>query len=128
MGWRKNARDIIKDYPRLKRKEAELRLVSIMPAMTGIPSSHKVSRTTEDAAIKGLPPEEQKALDAVNQAIITTGRYRNGSLRLKIIELVFWTGSHTLDGAAMKCNVSNQTAYNWHNDFVALVDAYYRYV
>lgn len=88
---------------------------------------HGISRTTENVATRELPIDEQRALDAVMQAIITTGRYRNGELRLRIIDMVYWKQTYTLEGAAKKCYVSERTAYNWHNDFVALVDAYYRF-
>lgn len=127
VGWRKRARDIIRAYPDLKQKEMELKTVRITHATNGsVVAPSGFSRNTEDAALKELTPDEKRKLDAVNGAIETTGRYRNGDLRLQIIGMVYWKRSHSLEGAAMRCHVSERTAYSWHNDFVALVDAYYR--
>lgn len=129
MGWRQNTRAIIRQYPALKRKERELREVSSTvkygtSARPGCPSGN--ARTVEAAAIRQLPTDEQRALDAVSAAIQTTMRYRNGSLRVKLIDLIYWRETHNLTGGAMAIHVSVQTARLWHNGFVELVDAYMR--
>lgn len=126
MGWRAETRAVIREYPRLKRAEAELKMQSLTPSLTGMPGGTEVSRTTENVAIRTLPPKQQRKLDAVRYAIETTTRYRNGELRIRLIDLIYWRKTHTLTGAAMKIHVAEITAKNWHNDFVELVDAYMR--
>lgn len=138
MGWRKDTRAIIRTYPELKRREREMKEISVVanygtPAIVGgermnvlLPGGGTASRTTEDVALRQLSPDDQRALDAVSNAIQTTMRYRNGNLRVKIIDLVYWRQSHTLEGAAQTVHVSLKTAQGWHSAFVELVDAYLR--
>lgn len=126
MGWRKDAKEIIRRYPELQRRERELHNTSVTPSYRGMPGGQSAARTTENTALKSLPPGEQRELDAVQRAINTTLRYRNGELRLRVVDLVFWRGSHNLQGAALECHVAYPTAKAWHNDFVSLVDAFSR--
>lgn len=143
MGWRKYTRAIIRAYPELKRRERELKDHSAIanygtPAVLTdkngkktlvnvlLPGSGTASRATEDIALRTLPPGDQRALDAVSAAIQTTMRYRNGDLRVKIIDLVYWRQTHTLEGAAMEVHVSLDAAKRWHSAFIELVDAYFR--
>ena len=138
MGWRKDTRAIIRVYPELKRREREMKEISVVAnygeraKVDGqlvnviMPGGGAASRTTEDVALRQLSPDDQRALDAVSNAIQTTMRYRNGNLRVKIIDLVYWRQSHTLEGAAQTVHVSIGTARVWHNAFIELVDAYMR--
>lgn len=126
MGWRKDTRAVIRAYPELKRRERELKEVAVTPRYSAEPGGGEASRTTERVALRSLPPGDQRALDAVNNAIQTTMRYRNGDLRVRIIDLVYWRQTHTLEGAAQTVHVSIGTARVWHNAFVELVDAYMR--
>lgn len=59
--------------------------------------------------------------DAVKQAVDDTKSLTDGKERLKLISLVFWKQTHTLQGAALLCNVSYKTAVNWHCDFIKSV-------
>lgn len=58
---------------------------------------------------------------AIKQAIEYTETLCDGDERLKMIDLVFWSKSHTLSGAAIKGNISYETAVNWHRDFIKTV-------
>lgn len=126
MGWRGDARAAIRAYPDLRRREEALHEMQITQAYGKTPGSHSASRTTEAVAVRTLPPDDQRALDAVASAISTTLRYRNGHERLQLISLVYWQRTHTLDGAALRLSVSPGTAKAWHSGFVELVDAYMR--
>lgn len=126
MGWRGDARAAIRAYPDLKRQDADLHEMQITPSYSHGRGSHTTSRTTEAIALRGLPIDDQRALDAVSSAVNTTLRYRNGHERLKLIDLIYWKRTHTLDGAAMRLNISIATAKAWHSGFVELVDAYIR--
>ena len=126
MGWRHDTRKVIRAYPALKRAESELKRQKVIPSYSGMPKPSGASRSTEETATRELPKGQQRELDAVRYSIETTNRYRNGDLRIKMIDLVYWRNTHTLTGAAMALHVSIDTARHWHSDFVELVDAYLR--
>lgn len=124
--WREQTKRIIEAYPGLLREENELRECKITPSANGMPGGGGVSRSTENVAMRELPPESQRMLDSVRNAIATTNRYRNGKDRLRVIDLVFWKKTHDLHGAALRCHYSYETARDWTAEFVELVDAYMR--
>ena len=68
-----------------------------------------------------LPDREQIELEAVEEAVRETRQLRDGEARLRIIDMVFWAGSHTLAGAAMREHVSYPTAKRKQNQFIRLV-------
>lgn len=126
-GWRMRTKAIIRRYPELCRAESELRAAKITAGFEEMRSGNEATRSTELLALRELPPRDQRELDAVRNAIATTMRYRNGQDRLKLIDLVFWRPRpYELRPAADRIHVSYQTAKIWHNDFVALTDAYLR--
>ena len=128
MGWRQQTRSAIRAYPDLIRRERELKQSPIIAQYGGKIGGKQsgTGRGVEVAALRTLPRDEQRELDAVSAALQTTMRYRNGSLRIKIIDLVYWKGSHNLTGAALEVHVSHRTAAEWHRAFIELVDAYIR--
>lgn len=74
--------------------------------------------------MKGQKLSSNIALDernAVEAAITETMRLRNGADRLKVIDLVFWKGTHKIPGAALMVPCSERTAAQWHGDFVKAV-------
>lgn len=70
------------------------------------------------AADSRLRPKEQ---EAVSKAIRDTQRLVDGQERLKLINLVFWKQTRTLDGACLACFVSERTGRQWHTDFIRQV-------
>lgn len=124
--WREETRRIIRAYPALLREENGLRDCRITPSYTGMPGGGNGSSKTETAALKELSPKKQRELDAVKRAIATTGRYRNAKDRLRVIDLVYWAHTHTLQGAAQMCHYSYDTVAEWNSAFIELVDAYMR--
>lgn len=75
------------------------------------------SRTGEQ--VYGLGDQQKRAVQA---AIEATEALPNGADRLRLIDLVFWTRTHTLDGAALKLYVSKRTARRWHTEFIREVE------
>lgn len=71
-----------------------------------------------DAEVSGVALREK---EAVRAAVETTERLENGSDRLMVIDMVFWSRTHTLEGAAMQVHVSERTARRWHTEFITLV-------
>jgi len=125
--WRTRARAAIRRYPELLQAEADLRAGKTTPAYTGMPGGGEASRTTELLAIRELPKDAQRDLDAVRMALDTIKRYRNADLRLKMIDMCYWRKTHTVDGAAMVLHVSQDTAHLWDRGIIELVDAYRRW-
>jgi len=128
MSWRSEAYDAIRRYPQHKRDAEQLRIVSITASASGSRSGTSVSRTTENAALRELPRQAQRELDAVREAIATTRQYRNGEHHVRLIELMYWRGRSNVSMiyAADEIPIALVTARAWHNDFVKLVDAYLR--
>lgn len=65
-----------------------------------------------------------KALDermAVQRAIDQTMKMDNGQDRLRVVDLVFFKQTHTLEGAALMVPCSYDTAQKYHAQFIKLV-------
>ena len=67
----------------------------------------------------GLMTKAERA--AVEEAIEETEQLVDGVERLHLIDLVLWKRTHTLQGAALACYVSERTAQEWHRQFIRLV-------
>lgn len=128
MSWRDEAKAAIRRYPQHVSDDKELKAISITAAYTGSRGSHEASRTTELAALKQLPPDEQRELDAVDLAIrVTEARYYNAPARMRLIRLMYWgPRPRQMIFACRDVPCHYQTAAIWHTDFIGLVDAYLR--
>ena len=67
----------------------------------------------------GLMTKDERA--AVEAAVKETEQLADGGERLRLIDLVLWKRTHTLQGAALACYVSERTAQGWHRQFIRLV-------
>lgn len=74
-----------------------------------------------DTPVRFLETNAQREHEAVRRAVQQTERYRNGRDRLKVIDLVLWKQSHTIEGAALQVPCSIATAKRYHGDFVRRV-------
>lgn len=119
--WWGYIKNIIRDYPRLKQEYEALHEQSVTANASGMPGGGTVSRGTEDIAIRELPNTSQREYEAVKQAIAVTERMNASRDRLKIINLVFWKKTHTLEGAALTIPCSYRTARRYHESFIELV-------
>lgn len=63
---------------------------------------------------------------AVERAVEQTRILKDGAERLLLIEMVFWSKTHTISGAAQKIPCSYETAQQWHADFIRLVAQNFR--
>lgn len=119
--WRQAARQAAYDYPGLRAQLRDLQSMSVTPSLSGMPMGGGDHRSTEDAALRQLPPEDQRRLDAVAQALAISEHLTSGLSRVKLIELVYFRRSHTVEGAALQIPCSVQTAWTWNNDFLLLI-------
>lgn len=60
----------------------------------------------------------QNEKDAVDAAIAVTERMPNGQARLKVIDLVLWSETHRIPGAALEVPCSERTAWRWQSTFI----------
>ena len=60
MGWRAETKEVIRRYPIHLRDESALRTVSVTASVNGSRAGRNVSRTTELAATRTLPPKDQE--------------------------------------------------------------------
>lgn len=114
----------IRDYPDKKEELAQMQRTSMTANYNAMPHGSEASRTTERVALRGFAGQKQREYDGVVSAIDETLTRADGVERLRLIDLIFWHKTHTLEGAAMQCNVSYATAKNWHNDFIRMVAKY----
>lgn len=124
--WWGFARRMIRDYPGLSNAWDDIHSQSLTAAVSGMPKGGGDGRTVEDIALRQLPPDDQKAYDAVTKAIEITSRRADGIERLDLIEMMYWSEKNiTAKAAACHLNISEPTAKLWHGDFVRLVGACY---
>ena len=119
--WWGYIRNVIRAYPELKKEYESIHQQSVTANMSGMPAGGSASRGTENIAIRELPRVKQKEYDAVKSSIDQTLLLPNGLLRIRIIELVYWKRTHTVEGAAMKAGYSVDRGKQIHGDFVRLV-------
>lgn len=119
--WWGYVKAMIRAYPELKKKYEVLHEPSMQINLTGLPTAHNATSSTERIALRELNPTEQRELDAVSAAIKATSRMYGGDSRLRIIDLIYWRQTHTLDGAALNVHVSIPTAKRWNGAFIYLV-------
>lgn len=120
--WWGYVKAIIRAYPAHCMELKALREQSTTAAYGAATHGAGARRKSEDTALRDLPPIEMKEYEAVDKAVQTTrAACRDGDERLKLIGMVFFQRTHTLQGAAMACNVSYGTAKIWHNKFIEQV-------
>ena len=139
--WWAYVKRIMREYPRLKKKidtpleprmggSSGTRYVSIGPggrvetcvSYEGRPSGG-VSSPVERCVIHDLEPNEQRKYDAVENAIIRTKAIfpKDYGPRLEIVDLVYFKGTHTIAGAALRVGCHENTAGKYSADFIRLV-------
>ena len=122
MNWRTEARAALRAYPRILRRLYELEGIRVTPAYTGMPGGHTATRTTEDIALRTqLCPQDEAVITAVEFAQRMQATYPNGKERLRMMELVYFRRTHTLEGAAMECHYSVEAIKRWNNEILAAV-------
>lgn len=123
--WWPYVKGMIRRYPSLEERYRDLHMPSMTADYSGMPKEGGGGRSVESLAVRELPSTQQREYEAVRKAIETTQRYRNGLDRLKVVRLVLWDRSHTLEGAALMVPCGVATAWRWHGEFIKLVAAFY---
>ena len=123
--WWGYIKNVIRAYPGLRKEYEALHEQSVTANASGMPGGGGVSRGTESVAIRELPFTKQREYEAVRCAVEYTRNFKNGELRLKIIDLMYWKNSHTLAGAGQKVGYSYDRARQIHQEFIVAVATYY---
>lgn len=119
--WWGYVRNLVRDYPALDQELQDLRSQQITSSLDHVHGHGIPGRSTEDAALRQLSPAKQAAHDAISKAIEQTRSRSNGEDRIKLIDMVFWRQTHTLDGAAYALGYSYDRAKQLQGDFLRLV-------
>lgn len=119
--WWPYVKGMIRRYPELCHKEADLHDTAITANISGMPGGGKRTDKTADAALRTLPEVNRRELEAVREAVNETKTQDSGNLRLELVKLYYWKRSRTLFGAAEDVHVSRSTAKRWNTEFVKMV-------
>ena len=121
MDWRRQARRALRDYPRLKKKQGATDQ-QITPVYGGSPVQHEATRVTEDIALRStLTEAEANIISAVEFAMQMQSWYYNADARLKMVKLVYFRKTHTMQGAAMECGYSFDSICKWNTEILSAV-------
>ena len=121
MDWRRQARRALRDYPRLKKKQTETEQ-QITPVYGGSVVQHEASRVTENIALRStLSDAESNVIAAVEFAMSMQGAYYNADARIRMIKLVYFKRTHTLQGAAEDVGYSFDSICKWNTETLAAV-------
>ena len=121
MGWRAEARRALRDYPRIKRRQADNEM-QITPVYGGAAVQHSASRTTENVALRStLTEREENIISAVEFMVAMQSRYYNAEARMKMLSLVYFRRTHTMQGAAMEVGYNINTVKSWNTEMLTAV-------
>lgn len=121
MGWRAEARRALRDYPRIKRRQGDNEM-QITPVYGGAAVQHSASRTTENVALRStLTEREENIISAVEFMLNMQRRYANSAERLRMVELVYFKHTHTIDGAADIVHYSPDALWRWNGEILTAV-------
>lgn len=118
--WWGYVKAVIRAYPELLARYDALHSPSVTAGYGNLAPGAGPGDPTGRTALRELPRQEQRELEAVQKAIEKTAALPAGRERLLVIDLVLFKKSHTLDGAAMQVPCSVVTAKRYHGDFVRL--------
>ena len=122
--WWPYVKNVLRMYPQLKRELEAIRSQSVTTHYNAAGGSSGPGRSTEQTALRELPPQRMREYEAVRKAIQKTGHLPEGKTRNDIIRLVYFRKRYNLSGASWACHVSEITAERYHGDFLRLVAQY----
>lgn len=127
MSWRHEAKSALRAYPRLLKKQTTLSAAPTQttPNYNGVAvRGGEASRSAEEAALRSVLSERERAqLEAVRTALELEKKYPNADARLRMIDLVYFRRTHTLEGAAEVCRYSIETVKRWNAEIQIAVYA-----
>lgn len=61
--------------------------------------------------------KEDEAARAIDEALAELVMLNDGDERKQLLQMVFFKGTHTIPGAALRMHISEHTAYRWVSQF-----------
>jgi hypothetical protein len=120
--WWRNAVWAVRNYPSRKAEYEELHRQQVTQAIGSSPGTGGINRTTENIALKQMPPMKQQEYDAVARAIQITRLLPDGDSRLALIERMYWQGKKlNIYQVIYQVGISEATGKRWHNRFIRTV-------
>lgn len=119
--WWCYVKAVIRAYPALDKVMREPIYIPTTARYSTQPPQAGDGRSLECAVVKKLDGQDIKEYEAVSAAIQATERLPNGAARLKIIDLVYWQGTHTLAGAGLQVGYSYRHSQRVSEQFAYLV-------
>ena len=121
-GWWSYAKYMARNYPILCRELEEKQSISTTANYSAGPRGSGEARGTEAAAMRQLSPVKMREYEAVLKAVEAAGSVPgNGHLRMKLVEMVYFKRTHTLEGVCQVLHISYGTAKNYNHDFLCCV-------
>jgi hypothetical protein len=109
---------VLRNYPELYSRREQLRQQSVTAGYSGMSGGGGNSRKTETAALRQLSPREESDLEAVLKTIRTAERWIEGKTTLRIIEMVDWRRTHTIQGAEEALYLGEDTGKDLRSRFI----------
>lgn len=120
--WRPNVERLLKVYPYLKAKQETAKSPRITAVYGPQAGGGGKNRGTEEMALKNpLSAKEEEAVTAIDKTIEEIKRQRDGDIVLRIVDMVDFKQSHTVEGAAMALYMHRVTASDKRTRFIDTV-------
>lgn len=120
--WWRNAVWAVRNYPARKEEYEELHRQQLTQSTGSVPGAVGVNRTTENIALKQMPPMKQREYDAVARAIQITRLLPDGDSRISLIQRMYWNGRKlNIYQVIYQVGISEATGKRWHNRFIRTV-------
>lgn len=120
--WWGYVKNVIRKYPYYQAELKRIKSSKVTPTYSKGGGVGKSCRKTELTALRSLPPRDQERFEAVEKALQKTKRMPDAELRLKFLEMTYFSRNRiTVQGAAMRLYVSYSTAIRWNRDFAYMV-------
>ncbi|MCI8442552.1 MAG: hypothetical protein HFG27_08480 [Provencibacterium sp.] len=134
MRWIYKARCIVQEYRKncqeLHELEARMQGPSVSVQVSIM--SSKISKPVE-AAVEQLALQERKrylelAVNAVELATEAVLKKPQGSVTVRLVDMLYYQGTHTLSGVAQALDISEPTAKRYHRFFLKMVALHMGYL
>lgn len=120
--WWGYVKNVIRKYPYYQAELKRIKSAKVTPTYSKGGGVGKSCRKTELTALRSLPPRDQERYEAVEKALQKTKRMPDAELRLKFLDMTYFSRNRTtVQGAAMRLYVSYSTAIRWNKDFAYMV-------
>lgn len=121
-GWWSYAKYMARNYPNLCLELKDKQSIGTTANYSAGPRGSGEARGTEAAAMRQLSTVKMREYEAVLKAVEAAGSVPgNGHLRVKLVEMVYFKRTHTMEGACQELHISYSTAKNYNNDFLCCI-------